>query len=70
MSRWKAALIHLCISAAIAAIVSALLLFVWYPPPYFHAGGAGELLVLVVGVDVTLGPLITFIVFKSPHAST
>jgi len=65
MSRWKAALIHLCISAAIAAIVSALLLFVWYPPPYFHAGGAGELLVLVVGVDVTLGPLITFIVFKS-----
>lgn len=64
MSRWKAALIHLCISAAIAAIVSALLLLVWYPPPYFHAGGAGELLMLVVGVDVTLGPLITFIVFK------
>ncbi|MEY2169870.1 MULTISPECIES: TfpX/TfpZ family type IV pilin accessory protein [unclassified Rhodanobacter] len=65
MSRWNAALIHLCISATIAAIVAALLLLVWYPPPYFHAGGAGELLALVMGVDVTLGPLITFIVFKS-----
>lgn len=65
MSRWNAALVHLCISAAIAVIVSALLLLVWYPPPYFDAGGAGKLLVVVVGVDVSLGPLITFIVFKS-----
>lgn len=65
MSRWKAALIHLYISAAITTAVSALLLLVWYPPPYFHAGGASELLALLVGVDVTLGPLITFIVFKS-----
>jgi len=65
MSRWKAALIHLYVSATITAIVSALLLFVWYPPPYFHVGGADELLALVVVVDVTLGPLITFIIFKS-----
>ena len=65
VSRWQAAGIHLCISAVVAAVVSSPLLLVWYPPPYFHAGGAGELLALVVGVDVTLGPLITFIVFKS-----
>lgn len=65
MSRWKAAFIHLSISTTIAVVVSVLLLLVWYPPPYFHAGGAGKLLMLVVGVDVTLGPLITFIVFKS-----
>ena len=64
MSRWKAALIHLGISATIAAIVSALLVGVWYPPPYFHAGGADGLLALVVGVDVTLGPLVTLIIFK------
>lgn len=64
MSRWKAALIHLCISAAIAAAVSALLLLVWYPPPYFRAGGGGHLLMVLVGVDVTLGPLITLIIFR------
>lgn len=64
MSRWKAAGIHLCISAVVAAIACGLLLGVWYPPPYFHAGGAGKLLALVVGVDVAIGPLLTLLVFK------
>lgn len=64
MSRWKAALIHLGISAAIAAIASALLMGIWYPPPFFRADGAQRLLLLVVGVDVVLGPVLTFVVFK------
>lgn len=65
MSRWKAAGLHLCISALVAAIASGLLLAVWYPPPYFHADGAGKLLVLVVGVDISIGPLLTLLVFKA-----
>lgn len=65
MSRWKAAALHLCISAVIAGIASGLLLGVWYPPPYFHADGAGKLLALVVGVDVSIGPLLTLLVFKT-----
>jgi hypothetical protein len=65
MSRWKASAFHLCISIVVAAIASALLLGVWYPPPYFHADGAGKLLTLVVGVDVSIGPLLTLLVFKS-----
>jgi hypothetical protein len=65
MSRWKAAGIHLCISLVIAGISSALLIGVWYPPPYFHAGGAGKLLALVVGVDISIGPLLTLLVFKA-----
>lgn len=65
VSRWKAAGIHLGISAVVAAIASGLLLGVWYPPPYFHADGAGKLLALVVGVDVSIGPLLTLLVFKA-----
>lgn len=65
MSRWKAALIHLSISAGIGALALGLLLGVWYPPPYFRAAGADELVLLLVGVDLTLGPLLTLIVFKS-----
>lgn len=65
MSRWKAASLHLCISIVVAGIASALLWGIWYPPPYFHAGGAGKLLALVVGVDVSIGPLLTLLVFKS-----
>lgn len=64
MSRWKAAALHLCISVVIAATASGLLLGIWYPPPYFHADGAGKLLTLVVGVDVAVGPLLTLLVFK------
>jgi hypothetical protein len=65
VSRWKAAAIHLSISATIGLIVGALLLFVWYPPPFFHAAGADVLVLLLVSVDLVLGPLLTLIVFKS-----
>ena len=46
-------------------IVGALLFGVWYPPPYFHAGGADELILLLVGVDLAIGPLLTLIVFRT-----
>lgn len=65
MTRWKAAAVHLSISAGIAFIVGILLFSVWYPPPYFHAGGADELILLLVGVDLALGPLLTLIVFSA-----
>lgn len=64
MSRWKAAAIHSSISAIVALIVGTLLFGVWYPPPYFRASGAGELILLLVGVDLCIGPLLTLIVFK------
>jgi len=38
---------------------------VWYPPPFFHAAGADELILLLVGVDLALGPLLTLIVFRA-----
>src|SRR3982751_1527004 len=65
MSRWKAAAIHLSISAAIAVIACALFFVVWYPGTYFHAAGADELVILLVGVDLAIGPLLTLIVFRS-----
>jgi hypothetical protein len=63
-SRWKAAAIHLSISVAVALAVVATMLFLWYPTPYFQAMGGGGLLMLVTGVDVVLGPLITLIIFN------
>jgi hypothetical protein len=63
ISRWKAAAIHLCASAAIAAIVVWTMLHVFYPSPFFEALGGARLIGLIVGVDVVLGPLITLIVF-------
>ncbi|MGA8865157.1 MAG: TfpX/TfpZ family type IV pilin accessory protein [Gallionella sp.] len=64
ISRRKAFLIHLTISAAIAASVITLMMLLWYQPPFFSALGGKHLLLILLGVDVTLGPLITLIIFN------
>lgn len=62
MNRWKAAAIHLSISMVLALLVGALLYFVWFPSPYFIAAGASGLILLLLGVDVCIGPLLTLLV--------
>jgi hypothetical protein len=69
LNRWKAAAIHLGLSALIAATVVTIMLLVWYPPPYFSAMGGQDLLKILIGVDVTLGPLLTLIIFDPAKKS-
>lgn len=66
--RVRAAGIHLCISLTIAAFAAALVFGVWYPYPYREISGGRELFMLVVAVDVVLGPLLTFAVFNVAKA--
>jgi len=69
LNRWKAAGIHLGLSALIASTVVAIMLLVWYPPPYFDVMGGLGLMKILVGVDVTLGPLLTLIIFNPEKKS-
>ena len=69
LNRWKASAIHLGLSALIALTVVTIMLLVWYPPPYFNAMGGQGLLKILVGVDVTLGPLLTLIIFNPKKKS-
>lgn len=62
--RFKASSIHLGISLGIAALAALLVFGIWYPYPYREISGGRELFLLVVTVDVILGPLITFAVFN------
>ena len=62
--RLRASGIHLGISLSIAALAAALVFGVWYPYPYSEISGGRELFLLVVTVDVMLGPLITLAVFN------
>ena len=64
-SRWKASGSHFLICVAIAAAVVTLMLELWYPGPLFEAAGGSGLLFILVCVDVTLGPLLTLVVFKA-----
>jgi hypothetical protein len=63
LNRWKAAGLHLVLSALIALTLVVLVVALWYPDPYFVAMGGATLLRLLIGVDVILGPLITLIIF-------
>lgn len=62
--RVKASFIHLGLSLAVAAIAALLVFAIWYPYPYREISGGRELFLLVVAVDVVLGPLITLAVFN------
>jgi hypothetical protein len=65
MSRWRAAALHLGVSIAVATLVFAVIFFVWYPSPLFESAGGRHLFLVVAMVDVTIGPLITLIVFRA-----
>jgi hypothetical protein len=68
-SRLKAATVHLIASAVIATAALIAMLIFWYPPPYFLAMGGLKLMLLIVGIDVALGPLLTLIVFDTRKKS-
>jgi hypothetical protein len=62
--RFRAALIHLALSATLALAVFLAIYLYWYPDVLFEGAGGKELFLLIVGVDVTVGPLITLVIFK------
>jgi hypothetical protein len=64
LSRWQAALIHVGISFAVASVVAALVLLVWFPSELLGVTGGVSLLLVLIAVDVTLGPTLTLIVFN------
>ncbi|WNO05570.1 TfpX/TfpZ family type IV pilin accessory protein [Rhodoferax mekongensis] len=62
-SRIRASGVHLGLSAIVAGCAALLVFQIWYPYPYQKISGGQELFVLLVSVDVIMGPLITLAVF-------
>ncbi len=58
------ALKHLAVSVLIAALCAGLVFGVWYPYPYSQLAGGRELFMIVVVVDVIIGPLLSLVVFN------
>lgn len=60
----KAALFHFLGSLLVAALAATLVLRVWFPHPYDLLSGGRSLFLLLVGVDVVCGPLLTLVLFN------
>lgn len=64
MTRYSAFATHLIVSATIVGAIVALTMLVWYPEPYLYLNSADRILLLLIAVDVIIGPTLTLIVFK------
>ncbi|RZF56920.1 type IV pilin accessory protein [Acinetobacter halotolerans] len=62
--RLKFFLSHLSISAIIALIVVGLVFFVWYPASLSKAVGVTDIFLMLLIIDVILGPVLGWIVYK------
>jgi hypothetical protein len=61
-SRLRPALFHLLGSTLVAGLGTFALVRLWYPPPFASLAGGLELLVMIVAIDVLLGPVLTLVV--------
>ena len=64
MYRVRAFLIHFGISFAIFLALAYVLLFIWFPDFFYASDGGWEGMRIVIGVDLVMGPLLTFTVYK------
>lgn len=62
--RLKAFSLHLVISAVIALAVMALVFLIWYPSPLSTATGVTSIFLMLLAIDVILGPALTLLVYK------
>jgi membrane-associated phospholipid phosphatase len=69
-SRIKAATVHLSLSALVALAASFVVFLVWYPGEYRVLAGGTELLLLIMMVDIVLGPLLTFAIYNKAKGHT
>jgi hypothetical protein len=62
--RLRASGTHMLLSAVVAALVASLVFLIWYPSPHRDLVGGRELFLLVMGVDLVMGPALTFVAFN------
>jgi hypothetical protein len=60
--RFKALLLHLLTSAAVLALIVGSLYAGWYHWPGWYLANASQVAAVMVGVDVGLGPMLTFVI--------
>ena len=69
LSKLRAFAVHLCGSVAIISLYLLLVFLVWYPYPYFAIEKVWDVIRVVIGVDIFIGPLLTLVVYRAGKPS-
>ncbi len=68
-NRYQAFATHMAISLVIFFILLACITQLWYPGILFDTGNGWKAIMMIVGIDLILGPLLTLIVFNPKKSS-
>ena len=60
----KAFLTHLAISTVIIGILLSFIFLYWYPSVFAYIAGLSTIIIIMVAIDLVLGPALTFILYK------
>ncbi len=63
-SKLKASVTHLMLSAIVIGTLLTFVHLYWYPGVIANIAGLSAIVIIMVAIDLTLGPLLTFIVYK------
>lgn len=64
MTRWKAAGSHLALSIFVIGGIAISALLLWYPHGLYKVAGLDRILVVMLLIDLTAGPLLTLILYR------
>lgn len=64
LTKSRAFLGHLVLSLTIVGTVCLIIFFFWYPGLYFQAKGAWQVLRVLLGVDLVVGPILTLYLYR------
>ena len=67
--RLKFFLSHLVLSCLLALVVVGLVFFIWYPAPLATAVGVTHIFLMLLAIDVIIGPVLGFLVYKEGKKS-
>lgn len=64
MNRWKAAGSHFALSILVIGGIAVTAFLLWYPHGLYRVAGLDRLLLVMLGIDLTAGPLLTLILYR------
>lgn len=68
-SKLKAAGIHFLLSLVVISLIIGAIIYFWFPDAMMKVSNFKEISILIISIDIILGPLLTFIVFKPKKKS-